>query len=1188
MPASAAITQLFLTFQANVDHLEKCLGNLRRRDARDKRSRNPFLIFKDIQAEGPAPVETLIAGPQTAVAEYDPVECSITLAEDTPLDPALPLTVDQTPCGIVHAESEKVWLDSADPIPVGATVRQDRLLGSVTDLFRAFGEEWGRRWNRHQDTQVEAWQPAVATAMLDQPVPPAHFPVITPQLWRAEVRKKKATSSSGLDGVSRQDLLLLPDDLLHLILDVYAHAEATGVWPTQAMQAVITALEKRPNASRVEHYRPITIISLVYRVWSGIRAKQCLRHLLPFCDPRQNGCLPGRSAACVWYGTQACIELARRAGIARHGIVTDIIKAFNCIPRPPVYGLALLFGIPRNVVMGWQGALHLLTRRFRVRSSVGPGVRSLTGFPEGCGMSCTAAVLLGICFHRFLSARIPTLQASSYVDNLAGVSDHVQDILSASEVMQDWARAWDLQLDKTVTWSTCARSRATLRQSGLKVILDGPDLGGHMQYSLRRTNYGFVARITAFEHAWLRLGQSLAGYQPKLMAIRMAGWPSTLHGSSLVHVGARHFEQLRSQAAKALGVAGPGMNPKLLLGFVETPLADPEYYALWHSVRDLAELACREVAVACLNSAALQPGRPAPGPFGVVWARLQAVGVHWIVQDEMFSDDLGMWCPWSVSQQELQYRLQAQWHRALSASLKHRRGFEGLQHVDVLATRLLLRQYGPESQAVLRVALTGRFFTERELHHIGQADLPSCPFCGCDDSIVHRVEQCPWFTPEREQYLRPVQGAPAPVLPVQLEHAWAVRPDNMDELLHYLQEIPWDPAHGLRELPPARQMRHLFVDGSCMVPAIPQLRLASWSVVCGLPDCSGTSEVLEAGPLPTIVQTSYRAEIFAALKALQVVDQTVGEFCIWSDCAGVVARLQRFEDGCPKPRPLTNNCDLWGPVWCLMQRVGERVHVRKAPAHVDVNAAEDVVHEWVILMNEAADHAARVANLGRPAAFWQLWNKVRISYNTRLASAQAYMDFHAAAGQRAARYKAMLPGASTVHQQRAPESVVCVRNLPAVPMPKLVERWGAEYVAKVLQWLRDTLLPAHEGAPTWVSKVELFFGFLLSVEFLPPIYDARRKLWVRNPHLVAPTHRRIQWFSQNLAAIAGALGQQLHFEQKWPSSAALGGVHPCIAVVLPAPLRASIDSYVMRHLARAKGFSTSWWRSLPLPEATLR
>ena len=253
-----------------------------------------------------------------------------------------------------------------------------------------------------------------------------------------------------------------------------------------------------------------------------------------------------------------------------------------------------------------------------------------------------------------------------------------------------------------------------------------------------------------------------------------------------------------------------------------------------------------------------------------------------------------------------------------------------------------------------------------------------------------------------------------------------------------------------------------------------------------------------------------------------------------------------------------------------------------------MHTAEDVVHEWAILLNGAADHAAKVANLSRPAAFWQLWNQVRVSYNVRLADAQGYMDFHAAAGQRATRYKATLPGITSTHQQRAPDYVVCLRDQPDVPMPKLVERWGAEYVSKVLHWLRGTLLPADDGAPTWVSKVELFFGFLLSVEFLPPIYDAKRKLWIRNPHLVAPTHRRVQWFSQNLGAIAGALGQQLRFEQKWPSSAALGGVHPYIAVVLPTPLRTSIDAFFMRHLARARGFSTAWWRSLPLPEACLR
>ena len=79
---------------------------------------------------------------------------------------------------------------------------------------------------------------------------------------------------------------------------------------------------------------------------------------------------------------------------------------------------------------------------------------------------------------------------------------------------------------------------------------------------------------------------SSAAYAQKVVAVRMAGWPATLHAASLAHVGARHFQTLRSQAVKAFGEAGPGLNPRLLLGFVECPLTDPEHFALWSAVRD--------------------------------------------------------------------------------------------------------------------------------------------------------------------------------------------------------------------------------------------------------------------------------------------------------------------------------------------------------------------------------------------------------------------------------------------------------------------------------------------------------------------------------------------------------------------------------------------------------------------------
>ena len=74
-------------------------------------------------------------------------------------------------------------------------------------------------------------------------------------------------------------LLDMPRDLVCYILEVYEHAEETGQWPVQAMDAVVTAVAKIEDAKSVTHYRPIHILSLCYRIYSTIRTRQALRFL---------------------------------------------------------------------------------------------------------------------------------------------------------------------------------------------------------------------------------------------------------------------------------------------------------------------------------------------------------------------------------------------------------------------------------------------------------------------------------------------------------------------------------------------------------------------------------------------------------------------------------------------------------------------------------------------------------------------------------------------------------------------------------------------------------------------------------------------------------------------------------------------------------------------------------------------
>ena len=125
---------------------------------------------------------------------------------------------------------------------------QESFIGDLQGLFAAFRQEWSRFWTRHSQDRPERWTAAIQDSHLPA-IPEMRLPPITSAQWRAAVRKKKHYSASGLDGWSRADLLLFPEDPVEELLAIYAHAESCGVWPRQALEGLVSALEKRPSAA---------------------------------------------------------------------------------------------------------------------------------------------------------------------------------------------------------------------------------------------------------------------------------------------------------------------------------------------------------------------------------------------------------------------------------------------------------------------------------------------------------------------------------------------------------------------------------------------------------------------------------------------------------------------------------------------------------------------------------------------------------------------------------------------------------------------------------------------------------------------------------------------------------------------------------------------------------------------------
>ena len=343
-----------------------------RNDAKTARQNNPSLIFKDLQEPLAESVETLLESVAAEVSGTYPDDLSVTLVQDTPFREDLPLLTKTGPTCIVHAEPDKVWYTDLCGAAEGDIVRQERYLGSLTELFRAFGDAWSRRWLKHEVQPDVRWE-AILEGVCG--VPPEDCMQCLPislATWRQAVRDKHPRTSAGPDGISRLDLLAMPDDLTILVIDICHYAESTGRWPRSALQEVITAIQKAQSSASVGDFRPITIFSLIYGCWSSIRARQCLAYLDGISPPGLVGNRPGLSASSIWYSLQSMVDSSSLQHEPKCGFTADIIKAFNCIPRSPTLAIAIRKGLHHRIVRAWTGALTGFARRFRVRPRCTP------------------------------------------------------------------------------------------------------------------------------------------------------------------------------------------------------------------------------------------------------------------------------------------------------------------------------------------------------------------------------------------------------------------------------------------------------------------------------------------------------------------------------------------------------------------------------------------------------------------------------------------------------------------------------------------------------------------------------------------------------------------------------------------------------------------------------------------------
>ena len=591
---------------------------------------------------------------------------------------------------IIENSSDCLVTFDSDTLPVpGQQITQTVPLTQPAEIFAELERLWLPDWQGHDDLPEEAWRRILAFNRHFLPTLQLNAPPITVDDVTTLLRSGGGHRTKGPDCWSRADILSLPSLFAKDMVHLFSAVEGGGQWPTQLIHGHVTSLEKVANAQYANEFRPIVLYSLWYRIWGSLRSRHLLLQLEHFANFPAYGFLRGRHCQPLTYQVMCLVEKSLTEGTLACGVVADIVKCFNNLPRQPLYALATQLGIPQGVLHSWRDFLQRMKRSFRVHQQHSDSHVSSVGLPEGDSMSCLGMCLASFSFHHYMKFFCPDLSTLSYVDNVEVYGAHAGKLVAGHVAMETWMEMMRLSLDskKTAFWASTSETRALLRAQGFQVVESCTDLGAPTSYGAKHLNRQMQLRIESLQPYWPKLRALKASTWHKLLAIRQALLPRALHGCSHIYIGQQWFKKLRTQIMRSMRCGRAGASPILRLNFIFPIDVDPGFYDAHISFRDFhRQLGASVDLRVWWKTFRLQLDKKTHGPFGKIIQLLATLGRH-IDADGIFVPWAGISLHfWQLDFDVVRMHLEYCWRQSIIMQIDHRKDYAGLHGIDFAAS----------------------------------------------------------------------------------------------------------------------------------------------------------------------------------------------------------------------------------------------------------------------------------------------------------------------------------------------------------------------------------------------------------------------------------------------------------------------------------------------------------------------
>ena len=965
LPSLATAEAIYEDFRINYRSFET--WNLRHRQATltavmRENSKHAFASVKPSKVSAP---DRFVEIKTANILDVDPQSRMVHLDAPLPHRSSVTWQLDDEPVQVTWHAEHLLEIHSQVPLMPEQEITQTHHIVELDDMLQHLKDFWSARWQQMANRPTESWDRLLRFVDAYMPRLQLKAPEITDTMMLNIHQRYKAQAARGSDGFDHLDLIQMPMTYHTAFASLFNAIENDGCqWPQQLLLGFCHPLPKKPTAQTVGDHRPIVIFSTLYRSWSAMRSRGLLQQLQHFLSPGVVGFVPHREAGEIWHYIQSLVELALQSDERLLGVVSDVKKAFESIPRQPLFQVAHRLGLPPHVLHAWQSFLDSMQRRFLLHHHLSEPIDSDWGMPEGCGMSVVAMTLIDWCWDHYQREFAPRCLPISYVDNYELLAQDLGELLTGLASMQSFMDLWSLELDshKTFFWSTSTTDRNKLRSLGKDVRLEAPDLGGAMTYCKRSGAGSQLARLESLQPMWPRLKRSAAPLVTKLYLLRQAFWSKAFHAIGISLMPFRHIAALRTQAVKALGFGHAGAHPGIRLGLLTDSLqSDPGFYQVHRAIFDFRRFAkkCPDVSMLWTHFMHAFDGKKLSGPFSKLMELFDQL--NWTMEEPPWVRDHDR-CYVDLlhcSTTALDAILSDAWHQRLAAEVATRKDFAGLHGLMWPPSRHESRLNSLQVSRI-NALREGTFLSGSSQGRFDLVKGSDCSLCGAFDSITHRCCECPAMEHIRDRHSDALRLWPD--RPVALtEHLLPSRVPLTAARKRALAQLE-DRSTFLMTVPDVEsEWLDFFTDGSCWFPAHPEVSLAAWAVTTANPQMT-----CMAGPLAGIQQDVHRAELTAALVVLRWLVHSSRCAALWTDSSYTAMGLAQILADASSFAPSSNE-DLWEEAQQLLMVIpsGSFV-VQHVNSHLSEADADDPVDAWTRHGNAYADAAAETAHTLRP------------------------------------------------------------------------------------------------------------------------------------------------------------------------------------------------------------------------------